>query len=75
MSIRLPLAKFTAVLALVAVPAVGVAAAVTADAQGAPGSRTTISSVADGPAAGEPQGAAPTPTPSPSQSKDTTGWD
>ncbi|MFZ3494412.1 hypothetical protein ACODT5_14520 [Streptomyces sp. 5.8] len=75
MSIRLPLAKFTAVLALVAVPAVGVAAAVTAGSQGPSGSRTTISSVADGPVAGDQQGAAATPTPSPSQSKDTTGWD
>ncbi|KLI96689.1 hypothetical protein ABZ114_26510 [Streptomyces albidoflavus] len=59
MSLRLPLAKFAAVLALVAAPAVGLATV------------ATITSGADMTASSQLQGSAP----SPSLGKDTTGWD
>jgi hypothetical protein len=65
MSLRLPFAKLTAALVLVAAPAVGVATVVGVGACMHSDSRPA--SVSDG--------TAPSQTPSPSPSTDTTGWD
>lgn len=65
MSFRLPLAKLSAALVLVAAPAVGVAAVV--------GAGTCLHS--DSRPASVSDGTAPSQTPSPATSTDTTGWD